>query len=595
MEDHADALRGCIEYNTDLFDEGTIARLPVHFQTLLEGIVADPDRRLSQLPLLDEAGRRQVLVEWNETRADFPKDKCVHELIEEQAERTPDAVAVVFDEDQLTYRELNERANALASELQALGVGPEVCVGVCVKRSLEMMVGLLGILKAGGAYVPLDPTYPKERLAFMLRDAQARVLLTQESLRDQFPFEMANLKRLCLDTSPRALRISHPGSRTRTRTGDEDELRIRPLTLNSRHSTNLAYVIYTSGSTGRPKGVMLSHGHAAAYMDWCSEVFAPSEADRFSSHAPFHFDLSILDVHLPLRHGARLVLFDDPTGKDPARLAPLIAEKRISVWYSTPSILTLLLEYGRLEQHDWSALRLVLFAGEVFPVKHLRRLKSVWTAPAYYNLYGPTETNVCTFFRIPDRVPEDRSEPFPIGKPCAHVRARVTGEDGRDVAPGSEGELCIAGPAVMQGYWNLPEQTARAFWHDAEGERWYRTGDLVVEEEGGDYVYLGRRDRMVKRRGYRVELGEIEACLYRHPAVQEAAVVAVPDAERGLTVRAFLTLRPDAEKRPSVIALKRFCAENLPGYMIPDAFSFPDALPKTSTHKIDYQTLQGMT
>ena len=518
----------------------------------------------------------------------------LHQSADATARRYASGVAVEDVEGRtLRYAELAALSDRLRDRLHRLGVRPGDRVGIDLRKSIDSVAAILGILKTGAAYVPVDPGAPARRGAYVLHDCSVRAALVERDLEGDLRRELSALGEppplLVLDGSGGGRPLREALERAQARDPAP------PVPSAAPDPEDLAYVLYTSGSTGRPKGVMLSHGHAAAYMDWCSDVFAPSDADRFSSHAPFHFDLSILDVHLPLHHGARLVLFDDPTGKDPGRLAPLIAEKGISVWYSTPSILTLLLEYGRLEQHDWSALRLVLFAGEVFPIKHLRRLKSVWTAPACYNLYGPTETNVCTFFRIPDRVPEDRDEPFPIGKPCSHVRARVTGEDGRDVAPGSEGELCIAGPALMQGYWNLPEQTARAFWHDAEGERWYRTGDLVVEEPSGDYVYRGRRDRMVKRRGYRVELGEIESCLYRHPAVQEAAVVAVPDAERGITVRAFLTLRPDAEKRPSVIALKRFCAENLPGYMIPDLFSFPDALPKTSTHKVDYQTLQGMS
>jgi acyl-coenzyme A synthetase/AMP-(fatty) acid ligase len=293
------------------------------------------------------------------------------------------------------------------------------------------------------------------------------------------------------------------------------------------------------------------------------------------------------------------VLVGSEVGKDPARLAPLIAEQRISVWYSAPSILSLLAQFGDIPSRDYSALRIVLFAGEVFPVKHLRTLTRLLPAPAYYNLYGPTETNVCTFHPVPSDVPDERTQPYPIGRVCSQLRARVVDEAGRDVARGQEGELCIAGPNVMQGYWNLPEQSARAFlegdgerWYlEGDGERWYRTGDVVTEDADGVYTYLGRRDRMVKRRGYRVELGEIEACLYRHPAVAEAATVALPD-EEGVRIKAFLACREG--KRPSLIELKRFCSEHLPLYMVPDLFSFHPVLPKTSTDKIDYQKLKEL-
>jgi acyl-coenzyme A synthetase/AMP-(fatty) acid ligase len=334
---------------------------------------------------------------------------------------------------------------------------------------------------------------------------------------------------------------------------------------------------------------MLTHENAVSFVQWCSDVFEPKEDDCFSSHAPLHFDLSILDLYVSLKHGAKLVLISEETGKEPLRLAPLISEKRISVWYSAPSILSLLAQYGSLERLDYSALRLILFAGEVFPVKHLRLLKTLVPAPRYFNLYGPTETNVCTFYEIPKEIPEDRSTPYPIGKVCSHLQSIVLNEDGSGVSPGQEGELCISGSGVMRGYWNLPEQSSRAFHVDAHEARWYKTGDLVVEEVTGDYIFVGRRDRMVKRRGYRVELGEIEAGLYRHPSINEAAVIAVANEETGVQIKAIVSCKEG--KRPSMIELKRFCAENLPLYMVPDLFQFLEFLPKTSTDKVDYQRL----
>jgi amino acid adenylation domain-containing protein len=355
---------------------------------------------------------------------------------------------------------------------------------------------------------------------------------------------------------------------------------------------DLAYILYTSGSTGKPKGVMLSHENAVSFVDWCSEVFGPGTGDRFSSHAPFHFDLSILDIHVCLKHGATLVLIGEDIGKDPERLAALIDEEHISVWYSAPSILSLLAQYGKLGQRDYASLRLVLFAGEVFPVKHLRALAEQWPHRRYFNLYGPTETNVCTYYEVMLPIAPEQTAPFPIGKRCSHLHCKVVDTAGSDVKAGDEGELVVSGRGVMQGYWALRVQTERAFLTDRDGVRWYRTGDVVVETPGGDYTYLGRRDRMVKRRGYRVELGEIEAGLYKHPLVKEAAVVALPDEEAGVTVKAFLSCRED--KRPSLIEMKRFCADNLPLYMIPDKFSWLPALPKTSTDKIDYQRLKDL-
>lgn len=286
------------------------------------------------------------------------------------------------------------------------------------------------------------------------------------------------------------------------------------------------------------------------------------------------------------------MLVPEEISKDPLRLAPLIAEQRITCWYSAPSILSLLAQYGNLPNQDYSALRLILFAGEVFPIRHLRALTALLPAPRYFNLYGPTETNVCTFFEVPLPVPEDRTVPFPIGRVCSHLAGKVVGERGCEVQCGDEGELVISGRGVMQGYWSLPQQTAAAFLTGDAQTPWYKTGDIVVESADGNYTYLGRRDRMVKKRGYRIELGEIEAGLYRHALIREAAVVAVSDEDAGVKIKAFLSCRE--LKRPSIIELKRFCSENLPLYMIPDYFVWCESLPKTATDKTDYQRLNEM-
>jgi acyl-coenzyme A synthetase/AMP-(fatty) acid ligase len=283
-----------------------------------------------------------------------------------------------------------------------------------------------------------------------------------------------------------------------------------------------------------------------------------------------------------------VLLIGHEAGKGPAALAALISRARLSIWYSAPSILSLLVQYGDLAKHDFSALRMIFFAGEVFPVRYLRDFKRLIPRPRYFNLYGPTETNVCTYFEIPETVPDDRTEPYPIGKVCSHLEGLVVDEHGQAVQAGQEGELCIDGPAVTRGYWNLPEQTARAFLATDDGRRWYRTGDIVVQDAYRDYMFRGRRDRMVKKRGYRVELGEIEACLYQHPAVQQVAVIALP-GEESVRIKAFLSTHEG--QRLSLIALKTFCAEQLPTYMVPDLFSFHERLPTTSTDKVDYQRL----
>jgi amino acid adenylation domain-containing protein len=452
------------------------------------------------------------------------------------------------------------------------------------------VAAIYGALKAGAAYVPVDPTAPPARNAYILQNCAVKALVMERRFDAKLRPELEQLGPV-----PQLILIDDAGAGAGLRRAldEADAAGVAPAIETARpRPSDLAYILYTSGSTGKPKGVMLSHENGVSYVDWCSEVFEPRAEDRFSSHAPFHFDLSILDIHVPLKHGATLVLIGEDVGKAPEPLAALIAEQRISIWYSAPSILAMLAQFGRLAEHDYSRLRLVLFAGEVFAVKHLRSLALQLPKPRYFNLYGPTETNVCTYYEVVLPVPDDRVAPYPIGKTCSHLRCKVVDPEGREAGRGEEGELCVTGRGVTQGYWALPEQTARAFLTDAEGVRWYRTGDIVTEAPDGNYTYLGRRDRMVKRRGYRVELGEIESALYRHAAIKEAAVIAKPDEELGVRITAFLSAHEG--KRPSLIELKRFCTEHLPLYMVPDAFSWHDALPKTSTDKTDYQRLKEL-
>jgi amino acid adenylation domain-containing protein len=515
---------------------------------------------------------------------------CVlHDAFIRAAERHPQRTAVVEPgAGEIPYRELAALSDRVRDRLRTLGVRPGDRVGIYLRKSIDAVAAIYGILKAGAAYVPVDPGAPPSRNAYILHDCAVRAVVLERRFQEKLEAELAQL-----GAAPSSFVLEGVGGGAPLARALEEADAVSPAPPAATATPgpgDLAYILYTSGSTGKPKGVMLSHENGVSFVDWCSEVFKPRTTDRFSSHAPFHFDLSILDIHVALKHGAALVLVAEDAGKDPLRLAPLIAEQRVSLWYSAPSILSLLAQYGSLSSHDYSALRLVLFAGEVFPVKHLRTLTRLWSHPRYFNLYGPTETNVCTFYEVPLPIPEERTAPFPIGRVCSHLRGKVVDAEGREVQQGEEGELCISGRGVMQGYWALPERSAVAFLTDENGVRWYKTGDIVVERGDGNYVYLGRRDRMVKRRGYRVELGEIEAGLYRHPLVKEAAVVALTDEEAGIKIKAFLSCREG--KRPSLIELKRFCSEVLPAYMIPDHFVWCEALPKTSTDKVDYQRLK---
>ena len=510
------------------------------------------------------------------------------ELLARTAAQRPAHVAVEAPPGgSLTWGELDALSDRMRDRLRAMGVRRGDRVGIYARKSIDAFAALLGAMKAGAAYVPVDYAAPAWRSAYILADCKVAALVLEAGLTAAWADEARSLG----DMPPLVELAGADTGAHLTAALDRLDAAAGPAPVAPDEGVgpdDLAYILYTSGSTGKPKGVMLTHRNAVSYVDWCSEVLAPTPDDRFSSHAPFHFDLSILDLYVPLKHGATVVLITADQGKEPAGLAALIAERRLTVWYSTPTILTMLAQYGKMERHEYGTLRTVLFAGEVFPVKHLRAVQERLPHARFCNLYGPTETNVCTWHEIPAVVEADRTVPYPIGRVCSQFRARVVSEEGVDVVHGEEGELVIHGPGVMVGYWNLPERTAKAFLVDAAGDRWYRTGDLVTEDAGGVFTYVGRRDRMVKRRGYRIELGEVEAALYRHPNVKEAAVVAVRDAEGGTRIKAVLAA---AEAPLSVLELKQYCARALPAYMAPDVFAFVDALPKTSTDKVDYQRL----
>ncbi|MGK4006187.1 amino acid adenylation domain-containing protein [Sorangium sp. So ce1036] len=515
--------------------------------------------------------------------------------LEASAARVPDRVAVVdVDGAPLTFATLDDRAERVAAFLRSRGVGPGDRVGFILSKGAAALAVLFGALKAGAAYVPIDAGAPAERNRAILAGCGVRALFA-------LPRNLEALVAIAPPALPETVVVVPPpgggaaddGGAPRALAGaaipfcDVLAHARAPLEGRARRASDLACILYTSGSTGVPKGVMITHESAVSFVEWCSEVFALTPEDRFSSHAPLHFDLSVFDIHVSLKHGAQVHLIPEDVGQDPRALARFIADRRLTVWYSAPSVLALMAQLGGLERVDASALRLVLFAGEVFPVRHLRRLVELWPGPEYYNLYGPTETNVCTFARVPTPIPQDRIEPYPIGDPCSHCAALVLDQEGRPVEAGGCGLLYISGPSVFAGYWGAPDETAARF-IERDGRRWFNTGDVVRVEPGAGYVYVGRLDRMVKRRGHRIELGEVESGLYRHEQTREAAVVAVNEPE-GVRIVAFLVSRTGA--RPTLVELKRHCAAVLPSTMSPDAFLFLDALPRTSTGKVDYQAL----
>ncbi|MDQ3942418.1 MAG: amino acid adenylation domain-containing protein, partial [Actinomycetota bacterium] len=558
------------EYSTDLFEAATIERMGGHYQALLEGIVADPERRLSDLPLLTEAERHRLLVEWNDTTTKYPRDRCVHELFEEQAERTPEAIAVVFEDERLTYRELNRLANRLARHLRKLGVGSEVPVGLCVERSVEMVVGLLGILKAGGAYVPLDPSYPKERLSFMIEDAQAPVVLTQERLVGGLPRHAARL--LCLDADwPLIVR-------------EECEENL----VSEAKADNLAYVMYTSGSTGVPKGVMVEHRPVVRLVQNTNYLqFRPD--DVFLQFAPLSFDASTLEIWGPLLNGGRLALAP-PDHLSLAELAAIIRRHEVTTLWLTAGLFHQLVD---AEPAALSGVRNLLAGGEVLSPTHVRKALHRLPKVRLINGYGPTENTTFTC-RLPmSSVSPPPEGSVPIGRPISNTRVYILDARLRPVPIGVVGELYAGGEGVARGYLSRPELTAEKFipdpFSDEPGARLYRTGDLARYLPDGNIEFLGRIDHQVKIRGFRVEPGEVEAVLGQHPEVREAVVVAREDALGEKQLVTYIV--PARQRAPKGGELRGRLKEKLPEYMVPSAFMVLEALPLTPNGKVDRRAL----
>ncbi|HTS97126.1 MAG TPA: amino acid adenylation domain-containing protein [Streptosporangiaceae bacterium] len=504
----------------------------------------------------------------------------LQQLLTEAAARQPGRPAVASAGGTLSYRELDQLSNKMARFLLRLGVAPGDRVAVLIPKSAASVVAVYGALKAGACYVPLDTKAPAERLGYVLRDSGAAVIVADEATAGQAA----------------ALAGRVPGLRVLVASAPEVAAEPDgPLAGERAIETDLAYILYTSGSTGTPKGVMISHRNSLTFVEWAAAAAGLSEQDRVCSPAPLHFDLSVFDVFAACRAAACMCVLPDGAATFPVSIAKWLDAERISVWYSVPSVLTLLASYGGLRRFGLPGLRVVIFAGEVFPPKHLARLMEELPHPRYLNWYGPTETNVCTAFEVPAGGAD--AGPVPIGKAIANTEVfAVTSDGGRVSAPGEEGELYVRGPSLMCGYWRQPAKTSQVLGPSPLGgpreEVVYRTGDLVTLEPDGNYAYLGRLDSMVKVRGYRVELGEVEAALYRHPAIREAAVLPVPDELLGSRLRAVITAATGEGEAGGAADLTRedvldHCRQWLPGYMVPDVIDFREALPRTSTGKVD--------
>jgi amino acid adenylation domain-containing protein len=576
LEEAAGGLQGWVEYSTDLFEAATIDRLVEHYQTLLAEVVAQPEAPIAALRLLTEAERSRLLQTWNATAAAYP-DRCIHELVEAQVERTPDAPALVYEEREVGYADLNQRANRLAHYLRKLGVGPEVPVGILADRSVEMVVGLLGILKAGGAYVPLDPQYPRERLRFMLEDAAARVLLTQAFLIEALPEHPVRLVYLDADWDAIA-----------QESGENCASGVTP--------DNLAYVLHTSGSTGRPKGAMLPHRGVANCLFWMQETYRLDETDRFLMKTSLNFDPSVWEVFWPLMVGARTVLARPDGHLDNAYLRETVDRRGITSVYFVPSMLAPYLETSGTDAT--SPLRRVICGGEKLPVETVRRFSERMTAELHHS-YGPTETSIAvTEWTCPQGY---AGATVPMGRPLANTRIYVLDPEMQLLPVGVGGELYVGGAGVGRGYIGRPDLTAERFVPDpfggASGARLYRTGDLVRWRGDGTLEFLGRLDHQVKLRGFRIELGEIEAVLREHRALRDAAVLLREDSPGDRRLVAYVvpceeTAAGESESGrgaglPLGRELRRWVAQRLPDYMVPSAFVALDRLPLTPNGKLD--------
>ncbi|RUT04335.1 hypothetical protein DSM106972_045630 [Dulcicalothrix desertica PCC 7102] len=560
MIDSEVGLMGTLEYNSDLFNPNTIMQMVEHFQTLLQGIVVNSDEHISHLPLLSDVERQKLLVEWNNTQVDYPRNLCLHELFEKQVERTPLASALYFENQQFTYQELNQRANQIAHHLQQLGVIPDTLVGIYMERSIEMVVGILAVMKAGGAYVPIDPTYPQERLDFMLADSQVSVLLVKNSQDNSCGVDI----KVSIDTESLAFTdysLDNPVSD------------VKP--------ENLAYVIYTSGSTGTPKGVMNTHQGICNRLLWMHDTYQLTASDRVLQKTPFSFDVSVWEFFLPLLIGASLVVAKPGGHQDASYLVEVITKQQITTLHFVPSMLQVFLEEPRLDK--CKSLKRVICSGEALPFDLQERFFERLDAELH-NLYGPTEAAIdVTAWHCQ---PGSSDKIVPIGRPIANIQLYILDKYLQPVPTGVAGELYIGGVGLARGYWNRLELTFEKFIPNPFGtERLYKTGDLARYRSNSSIEFLGRIDDQVKIRGFRIELGEIEAVLGQHPQVREAVVVAKKNIINELCLVAYLVPHPETEI--FIDELRQFLSKKLPEYMLPLIFVVLKALPLTPNGKVD--------
>lgn len=510
----------------------------------------------------------------------------LQQLLSQSARLHPDKLAISARGKGLTYRELEERSNQLAHFLQQRGVKKGDRIGLYSPKRAELVAAMFGIVKAGAVYVPLDPQAPAERISYIIENCAIKGLVTcADKLKGLDPASIPSVEFAVLADNQK----QDPGHLNFDELSQFDGSKAPEIDATT---TDLAYILYTSGSTGRPKGVMLTHQNALTFIEWCAETFQVTSDDVLSNHAPLHFDLSVFDIYDGIKAGATVYMVPEEVAMFPASLGKFLEGNKISISYCVPSALILLLQHAHLTPERVPSLRIILFAGEVFPMKYLRQLADLLPKIDLYNLYGPTETNVCTYYQV-NRGRLKTQEKLPIGKACANTEVFAVDEHDKIIGTGEVGELYVRGPCVTPGYWADPEKTAKMCvpnrFQKFFDEKMYRTGDLVTPDEEGGYLFLGRRDSQIKSRGYRIELGEIEAALLTHNNVKEAAAVAIPDEEIGNRIKAFVSLNEPDGITP--VHLQQHCSTRIPKYMIPEIIELCDVLPKTSTGKIDRVTL----
>ncbi|WP_446469719.1 amino acid adenylation domain-containing protein [Xenorhabdus stockiae] len=502
----------------------------------------------------------------------------------------PEACAVIGSDDStMSYKQLSDAADQIATFLYQKDVVMGDRVGIFMHKKPQTLAAIFGVLRLGAVYVPADVNSSALRAFAVFDNCQVRCILTD-------PESAAYLMQVAPDFQSQIIVIQEIGEKT------SGELQVRDILSIEKRSTEKsekelnyprgtpdadhpAYILYTSGSSGIPKGVVISHRNSVSFVEWASDFFRVTAKDQISSHAPFHFDLSIFDIYVSVKNGACIHLIDTDLAASPRHLASFIARREITIWYSAPAILGILAEQYQ-KGHIPNQLRLVLFAGEVFPITKLRKLMQLWPEADYFNLYGPTETNVCTVYQVPVPIPENRLEPLSIGSPCTHCETIVVNEHLQPVPEGESGQLCVSGDAVFSGYWNDQEKTAQSIFN-LNGKYWYNTGDVVRFSPEG-YIFMGRRDRMIKRHGYRIELDEIESCLITHPKLSDSAVIST-EIDGEVAITAFLV---SYDPLLSLTELNQYCHKRLARYMLPDHFSCLPELPRTSTGKTNYQFLK---